>query len=83
MSALAALTPPFCVVGAQHRVYVRATVLDTCRVGMVCQTDSSVGDLCLVKGQLVGVGKQCALILPTKKYFRYGGPNNGASVHVR
>lgn len=82
MSALAALTPPFCVVGAQHRVYVRATVLDTCRVGMVCQTDSSVGDLCLVKGQLVGVGKQCALILPTKKYFRYGGPNNGASVHV-
>jgi len=82
LSSLAALTPPFCVVGAPHRVYLRATMLDTCRVGMIGQLDSSVGDMCLVKGQLVGVGKKCALILPSKKYYRFGGPNNGVSVHV-
>ena len=82
LASLAALTPPFCVVGAPHRVYLRATMLDTCRVGMIGQMDSSVGDMCLVKGQLVGVGKKCALILPSKKYYRYGGPNNGVSVHV-
>ena len=82
LASLAALTPPFCVVGAPHRVYLRATMLDTCRVGMIGQMDSSVGDMCLVKGQLVGVGRKCALILPSKKYYRYGGPNNGVSVHV-
>ena len=46
------------------------------------QIDSSVGDMCLVKGQLVGVGRTCAHILPTRKYYRFGGPNNGVSVHV-
>jgi len=50
---------------------------------MAGQMDSSVGDMCLVKGQqLVGVGRTCALIKPQKKYFRFGGPNNGVSVHV-
>lgn len=76
------LTPPFCVVGAPQRVYLRANIVDTCKVGMTGQIDSSVGDMCLVKGQLVGVGRTCALILPSRKYIRFGGPNNGVSVHV-
>ena len=82
ISSLAALTPPFCVVGAPHRVYLRVTTVDTCKVGMSGQTDSSVGDIFLNKGQIVGVGRTCALIAPSKKYIRYGGPNNGVSVHV-
>lgn len=82
LTSLAAMTPPFCVVGAPHRVYLRVGAVDTCKVGMAGQMDSSVGDLCLVKGQIVGVGRTCALILPSKKYYRFGGPNNGVSVHV-
>ncbi|KAL7447041.1 hypothetical protein ACHAXM_011573 [Skeletonema potamos] len=82
LASLAALTPPFCVVGAPHRVYLRVLAVDTCKVGMAGQMDSSVGDICHVKGQLVGVGRTCALILPSKKYYRFGGPNNGVSVHV-
>mmetsp|Transcript_3637 Transcript_3637/g.8014 ORF Transcript_3637/g.8014 Transcript_3637/m.8014 type:complete len:3054 (+) Transcript_3637:3-9164(+) len=82
LSSLAMLTPPFCVVGAPQRVYLRVSTVDTCKVGMSGQIDSSVGDMCLVKGQLVGVGRTCALIFPSRKYYRFGGPNNGVSVHV-
>lgn len=82
ISSLAALTPPFCVVGAPHRVHLRVNLVDTCKVGMVGQTDSSVGDILLHKGQIVGVGRTCALVIPLKRYVRFGGPNNGVSVHV-
>ncbi|KAL7513979.1 hypothetical protein ACHAXN_011851 [Cyclotella atomus] len=82
ISSLAALTPPFCVVGAPHRVHLRVNTVDTCKVGMSGQTDSSVGDIFLNKGQIIGVGRTCALIIPSKKYIRFGGPNNGVSVHV-
>lgn len=56
--------------------------MDTCKIGMTGQVDSSVGDMCLVKGQLMGVGRSCGFILPSKKYYRYGWANNGISVHV-
>jgi hypothetical protein len=79
---LAPLTPPFCVVGAPQRSYIRPVMTDHCKVGMIGQMDSSVGDMCLVKGQIVGVGRSCVLIIPSKKYYRFGGPNNGVSVHV-
>lgn len=79
---LAPLTPPYCIVGAPHRVYLRVSMWDTCRVGMSGQSDSSVGDMFLLKGQLMGVGRTCALILPSKKYYRFGLANNGVSVHV-
>mmetsp|Transcript_30241 Transcript_30241/g.46140 ORF Transcript_30241/g.46140 Transcript_30241/m.46140 type:complete len:3721 (-) Transcript_30241:46-11208(-) len=82
LTYVATLTPPFCIVGAPQRVYIRPTMTDTCKVGMQGQSDPSVGDLCLVKGQLVGIGRTCALIIPQKKYYRFGGPNNGVSVHV-
>jgi len=82
LPSLAMLTPPFCVVGAPQRVYLRVSTVDTCKVGMAGQIDSSVGDMCLVRGQLVGVGRTCALILPLRKYIRFGGPNNGVSLHV-
>ena len=82
LSYLAPLTPPFCMVGAPQRVLLKPSSTDTCKVGVVGQTDRSVGDLCLVPGQLVGVGRTCTLILPLKKYFRFSGPNNGGSVHV-
>jgi len=82
LASLATLTPPFCVVGAPQRVYLRVSLVDTCKIGMAGQMDSSVGDMCLVKGQLVGVGRSCGFILPSRKYYRYGWPNNGISVHV-
>ena len=82
LTYLATLTPPFCIVGAPQRVYIRPTITDICKVGMSGQSDPSVGDLCLNKGQLIGVGRTCALIIPQKKYYRFGGPNNGVSVHV-
>ena len=46
------------------------------------QSDSSAGDMFLLKGQLISVGRTCALILPSKKYYRFGLANNGVSVHV-
>eukprot|EP00804_Cyclotella_cryptica_P015187 CCRYP_000744-RB/>CCRYP_000744-RB protein AED:0.05 eAED:0.05 QI:7934/0.25/0.4/1/0.25/0.4/5/0/1230 len=68
--------------GRPHRVFLRVNTVDTCKVGMTGQSDSSVGDICINKGQIVGVGRTCALIVPSKKYYRFGGPNNGVSVHV-
>jgi hypothetical protein len=82
LPSLASLTPPFCIVGAPHRVYLNVTLWDTARVGMKGQPDHSVGDMCLVRGQLVGVGRTCTLILPEKAYYRFGGPGNGVSAHV-
>lgn len=76
------LTPPFCVVGCPHVVHMRVAMNDKCKVGMIGQNDCSVGDMCTSRGQLVGVGKTCALITSTKKYYRFGGSNNGVSVHI-
>lgn len=82
LQILETLTPPFCIVGAPHAVHLRVVQNETCKVGMSGQHDSSVGDLCLIKGQLVGVGKDCVLVPNSKKYFRSGGFNNGISSHV-
>eukprot|EP00549_Striatella_unipunctata_P025531 CAMPEP_0118717686 /NCGR_PEP_ID=MMETSP0800-20121206/28312_1 /TAXON_ID=210618 ORGANISM="Striatella unipunctata, Strain CCMP2910" /NCGR_SAMPLE_ID=MMETSP0800 /ASSEMBLY_ACC=CAM_ASM_000638 /LENGTH=511 /DNA_ID=CAMNT_0006624481 /DNA_START=619 /DNA_END=2154 /DNA_ORIENTATION=- len=82
LSTLAPLTPPFCIVGAPHRVFLRVTQIETCRVGMAGQPDPSVGDMCMLKGQVMGVGKTCKIVLPAKKYIRFGGSNNGVSIHV-
>ena len=82
LSYLAPLTPPFCVVGAPHRCQVKRLTSEACKLGITGQQSKAVGDLCLVKGQLIGVGQMCALNIPQKKYFRFGGPNNGLSVHV-
>ena len=76
------LTPPLCVVGAPQKSSLRVAMQDTCKVGMTGQEDSSCGDLCLSKGQLIGVGKTCSLNIPAKKFYRFGGSNNGISVHV-
>jgi WD40 repeat protein len=35
-----------------------------------------------MKGQVIGVGRSCTLVVPSKKYFRFGGVNNGVSVHA-
>jgi len=82
LQVLETLTPPFCIVGAPHAVHLRVVHNETCKIGMSGQHDSSVGDLCLIKGQLVGVGKDCVLVPNSKKYFRSGGFNNGISSHV-
>ena len=82
LHVLETLSPPFCIVGASHAVHLRVVQNETCKVGMSGQHDSSVGDLCLIKGQLVGVGKDCVLVPNSKKYFRFGGFNNGISSHV-
>ena len=75
------LTPPLCIVGAPHKVQLRVAMQDTCKHGMIGQTDSSCGDVCLSKGQLVGVGRTCALNIQGKKYYCFGGSNNGVSIH--
>jgi len=83
LAHLEPLTPPFCIVGAPHKVLLRVISQGICAtVGMAGQADSAVGDMCLNKGQPLGVGKTCALIIPTKRYIRFGGSNNGVSVHV-
>jgi len=83
MAYIQPLTPPFCIVGAPHKVALHVISHSNCsKLGMSGQVDSSVGDMCLTKGQLVGVGKACALIYPGKKYHRFAGSNNGVSVHV-
>ena len=55
---------------------------ETCKLGVLEDSDRPVGDLCLQKGQLVGVGGMCTLNIGAKKYVRFGAPNNGVSVHV-
>jgi len=83
LAYLQPLTPPFCIVGAPDRVHLRVISRGICAsVGMSGQADSAVGDMCLIKGQPLGVGKTCALITSTKRYYRYGGSNNGVSVHM-
>ena len=82
LSYLAPLTPPFCIVGAPHRCQVKRISSETCKLGVPGQQGKAVGDLCLVKGQLIGVGQMCALNIQQKKYVRFGGPNNGLSVHI-
>ncbi|KAL3922392.1 MAG: hypothetical protein SGILL_002229 [Bacillariaceae sp.] len=82
LSYLAPLTPPFCVVGTQKRCHVKRQSTDVCKLGISGQADKAVGDLCLIKGLVIGVGRNCALNLATKTYYRSGGPNYGLSVHV-
>lgn len=79
---LQCLTPPLCIVGAPQQVQLRLSMEDTCKVGITGQSDSSVGDMCLIRGNLIGVGKTCALTVPSKRYYRFGGSNNGVSVHT-
>ncbi|CAB9525814.1 Lipopolysaccharide-responsive and beige-like anchor protein [Seminavis robusta] len=82
LSYLTPLTPPLCIVGAPQRVALKVISKETCKLGVLEDSDRPVGDLCLQKGQLVGVGSMCALNIASKKYVRFGAPNNGISVHV-
>ncbi|KAL7565981.1 hypothetical protein ACA910_011004 [Epithemia clementina (nom. ined.)] len=79
---LSPLTPPLCVAGAPHRIKIRLALSDSAKVGIVDQPDKAVGDLCYAKGQLVGTGSTCALLVGTKRYVRFAGLNNGISVHT-
>lgn len=82
LSYLAPLAPPFCIVGASHRCQVKRISTDIVKMGVAGQTDKAVGDLCLIKGQVIGVGRMCVLNIAAKTYYRYGYPNSGVSVHV-
>ena len=79
---LAPLTPPLCVAGAPHRIKIKPAFTDMAKVGVIDQPDKSVGDVYYVKGQLVGTGSTCALLGGSKRYLRFGGLNNGISVHT-
>ena len=83
LPSLVSLTPPFCIVGAPHRVYVRPVSTESCKMALSGQADTAIGDMCLSKGQLFGVRRMCATIAAKKylRYIRYGGVNNGVSVH--
>jgi len=82
IALLAPLTPPLRVAGAPHRLKIRPVMTDTIKLGVVEQTDKAVGDVCFVKGQLMGAGRACTLLVEQKKYIRFGGLNNGLSVHT-
>jgi len=82
LSHLAPLTPPFCVVGTNDRCIVKRYTTEICKMGVSGQIDKGVGDMCLVKGQIIGVGRMCSLNVASKTYYRFGGPNNGVSVHA-
>ena len=79
---LAPLTPPFCIVGAGQRCQVKRISSEKCRLGITVQTDNAVGDMHLLRGQIIGVGRMCTLNIADKIYYRYGSPNNGLSMHV-
>eukprot|EP00977_Amphora_coffeiformis_P013109 scaffold3364_cov161-Amphora_coffeaeformis.AAC.4 len=77
---LAPLTPPFCMVGAPHKVRVKTVATESLKLGI--NGDKSVGDMIYSKGQLIGVGRLCTLIEVQKKYWSFGGVNNGAFVRT-
>ena len=79
---LSVVTPSLCVTGAPHRCQLKLLSTGTCKLGLAGQTDRAVRDICLLKGQAIGVGRLCALLVKPKKYCRYGGLNNGLSVHA-
>jgi len=82
LSYLSPLTPSFCIVGAPQRVALKMISKESCKLGVIEESDRPVGDLCLQKGQLLGVGGMCTINVEAKKYVRFGAPNNGVSVHV-
>lgn len=82
LSYLTPLTPPLCIIGAPQRVSLKMSLKETCKLGILEDSDRPVGDMCLQKGQLVGVGNACTLNIAAKKYIRFGALNNGVSVHV-
>jgi len=82
LSYLAPLTPPFCVVGANNRCVMKRYSTEVCKLGVSGQSDKAVGDMCLVKGQIVGVGRMCSLNIAAKTFYRFGGPNKGICIHA-
>ena len=82
LSYMAPLTPPFCVVGTSYKCIVKRSTTEICKIGVYGQSDKAVGDMCLFKGQIIGVGRMCSLNIASKIYYRFGGPNNGISVHA-
>jgi len=78
VNSLAALSPPFCIVGAPKRVYLRPVSWDICRVGVDAK-NKSVGDLTIVKDRVCAVGFG-SVFLGGVKYMK---PNaSGVSIHV-
>lgn len=81
LSQLATMTPPLCVMGAPHLVKLTMSHSETMRLGLFGQTDRSVGDLFLLKGQVMGVGRMCTMMMAQKRYIRFGGLTNGISIY--
>ncbi|GMH79688.1 hypothetical protein TrST_g7911 [Triparma strigata] len=81
---LAALTPPLMIVGAPHRSYLRTIEWGVVKIGNdTIRGDRSVGDITMVKNNVVSVGAGCYLLPPHyMKYVRFGGPTFGLSLHV-
>jgi Beige/BEACH domain/PH domain associated with Beige/BEACH len=82
LPALAPLTPPLCVAGVPYLVSVKCIQTETCKLGLLGPSDKSVGDICLIKGQVMALGMMCTFNLAAKCYFSFGGLNNGVSVHT-
>ena len=82
LPSLAPLAPPFCVVGTRGKCVVKRFSTEVCKLGISGQGDKAVGDMCLVKGQIVGVGRLCSLNIAAKTFYRFGGPNKGICVHA-
>ena len=81
INCLAPMTPPFCIVGAAKRVYLRPVSWDLCRLGVGRVKD--VGDLVVVKDRVVAVGHNCVFLVGGAKYLKFGMGSTGVSIHVR
>ena len=81
LQALTPLTPPLCVVGAPHLISMKCTHTEAYKLGLVGPPDKAIGDICLMKGQVIAVGSMCTINLATKRFYSFGGLNNGLSVH--
>ena len=82
LPALTPLTPPLCVVGAPHLVSMKCTHTEIYKLGLIGPSEKSIGDVCLIKGQVVAVGTMCTFNLAAKRFYSFGGLNNGLSVHA-
>lgn len=81
LAHLSHLTPPYCITGAPHKVYMKTASWDSCKLGMSGQEDVGVGDVFMTKGPIIGVGMNC-IFVNSSTYIRYDGRNNGISFHV-
>ena len=60
---------------------MKTALWDTCKLGLMGQDGTGVGDIFMSKGTILGVGSNC-IFVNASTYIRYGGHSHGISFHV-